>query len=49
VAVDEPDQHAVTERIAATLAGGIDQTVRLIRSQIPAIFYFRLFALAGIG
>jgi len=37
VPVDQPDQHPVTERIPAALAGGLDQTVRFVRSQIRVL------------
>ena len=50
MAVHEADQHAIAERIAAALAGGLDQPARLIGPEIAAISYFRLFARrAGVG
>jgi hypothetical protein len=50
VSVDQANKHPIAERIPATLAGGLDQSTRLVGPEIAAIRYFRLFARrAGVG
>jgi hypothetical protein len=44
MAVDQADEHAITEGIPPALASGLDKTARFIGPEIAAVLYFRLFA-----